>query len=295
MIKEGIAALAVALGLFWQSAVCSAEIVEGAAPIIDGNITEARENARLDAMRNYVERAVGVIVDSHSEIDMGVLVSDEIVTDSRGYVQIKNIVSEGARGQVYYIKMDLEANEYNIELKYKDDVKKAMECMSDTYDSRKVADIAVAGFDMYGRAEKDESATAIMGQYMMGMGVVPTFNESVMDYLVRTEQPTVSNVRRLARTSRTEANSVLGGRIKELNVSKVDGGYMAEVEAYFLFIGLNNNLMNTYDEYFYAFGKTQNEAIKKARKQAATAAAEALVRSSLKVMQIETRGGVRRF
>ena len=67
--------------------MCFAEVVTGSAVIVNGNVNAAREAARQDAMRSYAERQVGVYVDSHTEVSLNMLISDRIVTDSRGYVK----------------------------------------------------------------------------------------------------------------------------------------------------------------------------------------------------------------
>ena len=90
--------------------ICSAEIVEGQAAIIDGNIDKARFAARQDAMRSFVEAKVGVRVSSHTQVDMGLVVADRILTNSNGYVQIKRVVKEQQQGDVYTVQMDLEAS-----------------------------------------------------------------------------------------------------------------------------------------------------------------------------------------
>ena len=93
----------------------------------------------------------------------------------------------------------------------------------------------------------------------------------------------------IATATNYEANSILTGRIKDISVNKVEGGYVAEVEAYYLFAGLYNNYSNSYSDYFQDFGRTPHDALRAAHATAANKASEELTKSALKVMQIENK------
>ncbi len=294
IFKKKIMAV-IGLIMLGSVSVCSAEIVEGMAPIVNGNVEKARFEARQEALRTFVEEKIGVYVQSNTVSNMGTIISDRISVDSKGYVQIKNIISETNYGDVYVIKMDVDANDTNIELKYKGDVQKAMSLADEISDSRRVADVAVINVGLDGRNVRDEEATSAMKYYMGNMNVVTTTNNAVEDYMIRMPNPTLAELRRIAIENRTEANSILAGRIKDLSVNKVRGGYVAEVQAYYIFAGLNNNYTNSYSEYFQGAGKTYSEALIRARQKAGMASAEELTKSALKVMQLEHRGGVTRL
>ena len=116
IFKKKIMAV-IGLIMLGSVSVCSAEIVEGMAPIVNGNVEKARFEARQEALRTFVEEKIGVYVQSNTVSNMGTIISDRISVDSKGYVQIKNIISETNYGDVYVIKMDVDANDTNIELK----------------------------------------------------------------------------------------------------------------------------------------------------------------------------------
>ena len=59
--------------------------------------------------------------------------------------------------------------------------------------------------------------------------------------------------------------------------------------AYYMFIGLNNDYTNSFAQYFQEFGRTYNEALINAHVSAANTASEALTKSALKVMQVESK------
>ena len=104
-----LAALAIGVMFGTAPSLCSAEIVEGQAPIIDGNVDQARYAARQDAMRIYVEGKVGVHVQSSTEVDMGMVVSDRILTNSNGYVQLKRVVDEKQANGIYRAELIFQA------------------------------------------------------------------------------------------------------------------------------------------------------------------------------------------
>ena len=160
LIPMLIAGLVLLGGQTAYPVICNAEIVEGAAPY-DGDLDKARNNALKDAMRTLLEEKVGMYVRSNTEVDIGVVVTDKIVSRSTGYVQIKSIISEGVQGGVFVIKADLEANDTNIEVKYKDDVAKAMAAALEP----RVANVAVVGYGLDGRVQRDERAVNIVSQY----------------------------------------------------------------------------------------------------------------------------------
>lgn len=95
--------LAVAAPLALGQVSCSAQVVEGMAAIVNGDVEKARFEARQDAMRNFVEEKVGVHVTSSTQVSMGMLVSDNIMTNSSGYVRIIKELGGNVQGNVYVI------------------------------------------------------------------------------------------------------------------------------------------------------------------------------------------------
>lgn len=298
MMKKSISAaicgaicLTCSAGVLLQPANCYAEVVEGFAPIVNGDVETARQKARKYAMRSYVESKVGVNVESNTTVDMGLVISDRIVTDSKGYVQIKKVISEKQQGSLYVVKLDLEADDTVIETKYKEDAAKAMGALDVNTDSRRAANIAIIHVGLDGRNVKDEQATFSMRKYMEAMNVQTVQNDELMNYMLKMPDATLADLRKeaIATNYENDAGSILTGRIKDISVNKVEGGYVAEVEAYYLFAGLRNNYSNSYSEYFQEFGRTYNEALRTAHATAANKASEELTKSALKVIQIEDK------
>ena len=298
MMKKSISAaicgaicLTCSAGVLLQPANCYAEVVEGFAPIVNGDVETARQKARKYAMRSYVESKVGVNVESNTTVDMGLVISDRIVTDSKGYVQIKKVISEKQQGSLYVVKLDLEADDTVIETKYKEDAAKAMGALDVNTDSRRAANIAIIHVGLDGRNVKDEQATFSMQKYMEAMNVQTVQNDELMNYMLKMPDATLADLRKeaIATNYENDAGSILTGRIKDISVNKVEGGYVAEVEAYYLFAGLRNNYSNSYSEYFQEFGRTSHDALRTAHATAANKASEELTKSALKVIQIEDK------
>ena len=289
----GAICLTCSAGVLLQPANCYAEVVEGFAPIVNGDVETARQKARKYAMRSYVESKVGVHVESNTTVDMGLVISDRIVTDSKGYVQIKKVISEKQQGSLYVVKLDLEADDTVIETKYKEDAAKAMGALDVNTDSRRAANIAIIHVGLDGRNVKDEQATFSMQKYMEAMNVQTVQNDELMNYMLKMPDATLADLRKKAiatnNATNYEASSILTGRIKDISVNKVEGGYVAEVEAYYLFAGLHNNYSNSYSDYFQEFGRTPHDALRTAHATAANKASEELTKSALKVIQIEDK------
>ncbi|MBE6105071.1 hypothetical protein [Anaerovibrio lipolyticus] len=276
-------------GGFLNQQICFAEIVEGVA-VYNGDAQKSREMALRDAMRTLLESKVGMYIRSNSEVDMGVLVVDKIMARSTGYVRINRVVSESIEGDVYVVRADLDADDTNIETKYKDDVAKAMAAALEP----RVANVAVVDYGIDGSIRRDERAVNIVGQYLSDMGIQMVENEGVSQLLSHSLSPYPSELRRIARNDGdNEANSVLAGSLRDVNVNRDSSGYYkGVVEASFSLVGIQNGYANSYMEQFVGLGKTADEALFAARREAAATATEHLARAALKTMQFENRGGV---
>jgi len=286
IILAGVVSLG---GLTVNPGICAAEVVEGAAPY-EGDYEKSRNEALRDAMRTLLEEKVGMYVRSNTEVDMGVVVSDKIASRSTGYVKIKSIISEGVQGGIFVIKADLEADDTNIETKYKDDVAKAMAAALEP----RVANVAVVGYGLDGQVQRDERAVNIVSQYLSDMGIQTVVNDNVAQLLAHNPNPSPADLRQMARRdSDNNANSVLSGTIRDISVHKDSSGYyQSEVEGSFSLVGIQNGYSQTYVERFAGVGKTPEAALFAARREAAAQATENLARSTLKTMQFENRGGV---
>ena len=78
---------------------------EGVAAILNNNMAGARKQAILNAQRNAVEQGLGLILDSKSVSENFELIQDKVLSSSRGFVTRYIIVSEGASGDQYKVKI----------------------------------------------------------------------------------------------------------------------------------------------------------------------------------------------
>lgn len=87
-----------------------AVVVKGFAPIVNGDIDGAKKEARKQAMRDAVEAVAGVKVTSTTEVANFMVVKDEIVLKSDGYITINRVISEEVRGDIFFVELDVNAS-----------------------------------------------------------------------------------------------------------------------------------------------------------------------------------------
>ena len=140
--------------------------------------------------------------------------------------------------------MAAQADDTNIETKYKDDVAKAMAAALEP----RVANVAVVDYGIDGSIRRDERAVNIVGQYLSDMGIQMVENEGVSQLLSHSLNPYPSDLRRIARNDGdNEANSVLAGSLRDVNVNRDSSGYYkGVVEASFSLVGIQNGYANSY-------------------------------------------------
>lgn len=78
-------------------------IATGVADITQGKIGEARQNAIKDALRNAVEKGMGVFIKSESEVKDATLLKDQILSKAEGYISEYNTIKESSEGGVYKV------------------------------------------------------------------------------------------------------------------------------------------------------------------------------------------------
>lgn len=275
-------------------ATCSAEVVEGQAPIIDGDVTQARFAARQDAMRSYIENKVGVKVESSTEVDMGMVVADHILTKADGYVSVKRVVKEQQSGDIYIVQLDLDASSQMIATAVQD-VQSRLQAL-DENSSRYGVSVAVSERGIDGRPDSSTRANDYVRGLMEDKGFLAVTNDAVLQYMglhANLEDPAVgAEIRRIARTNREQENALLRGAITTVSVTPAGGYQEALVEASFELIGLDNNVSNSYSNYVKAVAPTAAEAVRKARDEAARQAVDSLGQKALQTEQRENRGGV---
>lgn len=277
---------------------CAADVIEGQAAILNGNLDAARQQAREDAMRAYVEQKVGVHIQGTTEVDMGMVVSDHILAQSDGYVQINRIVKEWQSGGIYYIQMDLTASDQKIATAVRD-IRSRIEAIQDEGTTRSGVQVAVTGRDEMGRPEAIASLQNYVMKKLADAGFHTYANDAVLAYMNRQtdlgDAQTTAEIRRIARNSRMgddSGNSLLRGTLSVAEVRSAGAQTVATVHASFELIGLDSSEANNFDDYATAVGASCTDAIRKAQDSAVRHAVESLAQSALSTVQSEFRGGV---
>lgn len=287
--------LTFAVCAFFVETISPAEavVVKGYAPIVNGDIDGAKKEARKQAMREAVEAAVGVHVQGTTEVANFMLVKDEISVKSDGYVTINRIIKEEAKGEIFYVELDVNASAEKIRT-FAQDLKSQIDANVNDSNSRGGIMTAVVLKNTDGSYSSDTT----FGNYMNAKleqigGFRATPNDTVKEYLLyHAGDPDVSlKARAIARDNREEENALLRGVLEISSVKKVNGVYEATVHASFELIGLDSNEVDVFSKYFKAAAATQNEAIENAKENAMREAMESLAKQALETVQRETQGG----
>jgi len=75
----------------------------GVATINNGVVDIARDKAIENALRSAVEEKIGVMIKSYTEVENYELKMDQILSESKGFVNSYRIVSEGREGNTYKV------------------------------------------------------------------------------------------------------------------------------------------------------------------------------------------------
>ena len=284
---------------FWSPSACFAEVVQGQAVIDPSNPAKARSDAMQDAMRTFVEMKVGVHVTSSTETSMGMVVSDKILAQSDGYVQVNKIVKEWQQGSIYCVKMDLTASDQKIKTAVDDLYGRLQAQHQQDDEDRTSIVVAVTGRDEQGKLIVTDSLMKYIQSKMEDAGFkVSGADEakSYMDSQTDLDNPAVSaNIRRLARNEQEDANSLLRGTLSVTSVKSVNGFYQATVHESFELIGFATSEVNTFDDYYTAVDADRELAIRKAQDLATRHAVDSLGQKALLTAQDMTRGGTQHF
>lgn len=89
----------------WAAEETKDIIAEGVGAVVAGNQAKARDEALRDAMRKSVEQAVGTLISSETIVENFQLLSDRIYTRTSGYIHSYQVVSEGAEGELFRIRI----------------------------------------------------------------------------------------------------------------------------------------------------------------------------------------------
>ena len=83
---------------------------EGVA-VIQGNAMDiARDAALEDAQKRAVEQAIGILIDSQTQVENYQLISDKILSQTKGYIKRYNVVGETADGSLLRIRINAEVS-----------------------------------------------------------------------------------------------------------------------------------------------------------------------------------------
>ena len=293
-IKKFLFSILLCAGIFAATPVADAEIVKGYAPIENGDIEKARANARRYAMRELVERVVGVKVTGTTEVVNLAVIKDEVVAKSEGYVTINRVISEGVQGDVFYSELDLTANADKIR-STEQDLRAKIEIIATDSNNRGRVQVAVVQRDSFGRYGYDNEIGTYVSAKLKILGFDTMINDEVNYYLTQHGSDPDANqqARRIARGyERGDANSLLRGVIATENVRPVGKGlYEAIVNVSFEMIGLDSNEVDAFSRYFKAVGYSEKEAVLNAKEIATGEAVTELAKQTLETVQAEQRGG----
>lgn len=281
---------------FWSPSACFAEVVQGQAVIDPSNPAKARSDAMQDAMRTFVEMKVGVQVHSETEVSMGMVVRDEILAKSDGYVQINKMVKEWKDGSVYYVKMDMTASDQKIQTAIAD-VRSSLEALHNADTSRSNVEVAITGRKENGQLDGTDSLMKYVQSRLerTGFAVIDDADvKSYMDQQTDLDSPAVSaEIRRRARNNMEHASALLRGTLSIDSVKPVNGGYQATVHASFELVGLASSEVNSFDDYFTVIRPDYDKAVEDAKEEATQHAVDELAQKALKTVQDEFQGGSR--
>lgn len=277
------------------SLVAQAQMVTGMAYIENGNLVKARETARREAMRAFVEERIGVKVNAQSEMENFLLVRDRIVSKSEGFVVVKKVVSESNDGTYYTVVLDLEAGTKPIELAQTD--VKAMLAALDRNSSRGSMDIAIT--DDLAQATWDWSSQMVACLKEAGFGRIKR-NDHILSFLGSGANLQLNKLqlypelRRIGRLEGTGAKSIVRASVKTVKPAvAVSKAYVATAQASVELIGYDSSSVDALSRYATAVGATPEEAEFNAKKMVLEEAAKGLAEQAAVTVQYEERGGKR--
>jgi hypothetical protein len=102
---------AIFASLLWSVPMVSAQTkmrAEGMAVIMNNRVDIAREKALDGALRSAVEKVVGVMVTSSSEVENFQLKLDRILSESKGFISNYKIISEKRQGDQFEVTVEAE-------------------------------------------------------------------------------------------------------------------------------------------------------------------------------------------
>ncbi len=131
----------------------------GMATIYKGSVDIARDKAIENAQRNAVEEKVGVMITSFSEVENFQVKMDQILSESKGFINTYNIISEGRDKDTYKVTIEADVGTGRL--------KDRMEAIA-LIMARKSKPRLMLLFSE--QAQKDAIAEAAMAKYLMSQG-----------------------------------------------------------------------------------------------------------------------------
>lgn len=299
-ILGGLMSLLTAGFMFTHApSTAEAEVFTGMAAIVNNDIMKAQREAQEDAMRNCIEKNIGTRVTSDTEVSMGIVTSDRIVTNADGYVKVKGNPKFTQKDGIMIAEVDLEVNAQRMIGEF-DNVKSLIQnAMNADTTGRTHIVVAVSGRDENGRLQNNRE-TNIITTYVDDMMSLQGFTTHAPDEVVRYiagqdfDDPVArAEARKQVRNEMAgEVNGILRGSLSTVKVQQSGGMWSATVSAVFQLVGIVSSETNSYTEYFTAADKDRDMAIKKARERATKTAAEEIAKRAAETMQGEMKGGV---
>jgi hypothetical protein len=84
---------------------------DGAGPIVEGDVTAAKQRARDDALRGCVQQVASTVVTAATETDQAQLLSDRIYSHSEGYVRKFQVLVDKQDGNTWVTRLRCEVGE----------------------------------------------------------------------------------------------------------------------------------------------------------------------------------------
>ena len=78
---------------------------EGVATIQQGAVEMARDAALEDAQKRAVEQAIGIMIDSQTQVENYQLISDKILSQTKGYISRYNVTGETQEGPLLRVRI----------------------------------------------------------------------------------------------------------------------------------------------------------------------------------------------
>lgn len=294
MKQKNVVWLFVLLGYLLLSSICSAQYVTGRAYIENNNLPKAREDARREALRSFVEEKIGVRINSKTETENFLLLRDHITARSEGYVVVKQVVSEKIEDSCLVLVLDIEVGTKPLELA-EQEIKTQLQNL-DRNSSRGSLDIAMFDVD----ADKSWDWSRYMAGALRKHGFARIRSNDIVlkylsDNLMEDKLKLYTNLRQVGRNGGSTAKAILRGSLKTINQgTQVSlGVYKATAMVSLEIIGYESDNIDAMTRYVSAVGTSKADAEIRAKEKALEEAAEILAQQASITVQYEEQGGRR--